>query len=294
MLSMPGWLGSTPAGFFPLPFLIIYRSMRAPAESTFAWEPLTPRGVAAFARARLSRLLLVQFVVASLAAAAGVWFLSDGCFPTVRAAIRNLPVTGEIRAGRLDWPGHPPQLLAEGRFLAFIIDLNHSGQIHSPANVQIEFGRESVRVISLLGYTEQDYPRDWIISFNRTELEPLWGAWEPELLAIAVLAAVAGLMLAWAALAAIYFLPVRLISFYANRDLDFRGSWKLAGAALMPGALLLTVAVVLYGFAVLDLVQFCFIFAAHFTLGWIYLFLSQLCLPRIDPASPKGNPFAPA
>jgi hypothetical protein len=46
--------------------------MSAPAESTVAWEPLTPRGVAAFARARLSRLLLVQFVVASLAAVAGV------------------------------------------------------------------------------------------------------------------------------------------------------------------------------------------------------------------------------
>ena len=267
--------------------------MSAPAESTFAWEPLTPRGVAAFARAPLSRLLLVQFVVASLAAAAGVWFLSDGCFPTVRAAIRNLPAAGEIRAGRLDWPRRPPQLLAEGRYLAFMVDLNHSDQIHSPADVQIEFGRESVRIISLLGYTEQEYPRDWIVSINRTDLEPLWGAWEPELLAITLLAAVAGLMLAWAALAAIYLWPVRLISFFVNRDLDCRSSWKLAGAALMPGALLLTTAIMLYGFAVLDLVQFCFIFAAHFALGWIYLFLSQLFLPRIDSASP-GNPFAPS
>jgi hypothetical protein len=267
--------------------------MSMPAESTFAWEPLTPRGVAAFARARLSRLLLVQFVVASFAAAAGVWFLSDGCFPTVRAAIRNLPVAGEIRAGRLDWPVHPPQLLAEGRFLAFMVDPNHSGQIHSSADMQIEFGRESVRIISLLGYTEQEYPRDWIVSINRTDLEPLWGAWEPELLAIAVLALVAGLMLAWAALAAIYLWPVWLISFFANRDLDFHGSWKLAGAALMPGALLLTAAIVLYGFAVLDWVQFCSIFAAHFALGWIYLFLSQLFLPQIDSSSPKGNPFNP-
>ena len=55
--------------------------MSASAESPIAWEPLTPRGVAAFARARLSRLLLVQFVIASLAAAAVVWFLSDGLFP---------------------------------------------------------------------------------------------------------------------------------------------------------------------------------------------------------------------
>jgi hypothetical protein len=122
-------------------------------------------------------------------------------------------------------------------------------------------------------------------------LEPLWGAWEPELLAISVLAGVAGLMLVWAMLATIYFLPVRLISFFTNRDLDFRGSWKLAGAALMPGALLLTAAIVLYDLAVLDLVQFCFFFGAHFALGWIYLFLSQLFLPRLV-APEQGNPFA--
>src|ERR1035437_6936191 len=84
------------------PFWVTCGSMSAPAESTFAWEPLTPRGVAAFARARLSRLLLLQFVIASLAAAAVVWFLSDGCFPTVRVAIRNLPAAGKIRASRLD------------------------------------------------------------------------------------------------------------------------------------------------------------------------------------------------
>jgi hypothetical protein len=267
--------------------------MSAPVESTFAWEPLTPRGVAAFARAWLSRLLLLQFVIASLAAAAVVWFLSDGCFPTVRAAIHNLPTAGDIRAGRLNWPGHTPQLLAEGRSFAFIADPNHSGQIHSPADVQIEFGAQTVRVFSLLGYRDFPYPPDQIISFNRTELEPLWGAWEPELLVITVLAVVAGLMLAWAALATVYFLPVWLISFFANRDLNFRDSWKLAGAALMPGALLLTAAIALYDFAVLDLVQFCFIFAAHFALGWIYLFLSQLFLPRIGSKPFPGNPFSP-
>jgi hypothetical protein len=279
------------SGLIRVPSVAKSQSVTAPAESTFAWEPLTPRGVATFAHARLSRLLLVQFVIASLAAAAVVWFLSDGCFPTVHAAIRNLPIAGEIHAGRLDWPGHTPQLLAEGRFLAFIADPNHSGQIHSPADVQIEFGAQTIRVFSLLGYRDFPYPPDQIISFNRTELEPLWGAWEPELLAITVLAFVASLMLAWAALATVYFLPVWLISFFANRNLNFRSSWKLAGAALMPGALLMTAAIVLYDFVALDLIQFCFIFSAHFALGWIYLFLSQLFLPRIGSTPPKGNPF---
>src|ERR1039458_2522275 len=105
------------SGLIRIPSVAKSQSVNAPAESPIAWEPLTPRGVAAIARARLSRLLLLQFVIASLAAAAAVWFLSNGCFPTVRAAIRNLPVAGEIHAGRLDWAGHAPQFLAERRFL---------------------------------------------------------------------------------------------------------------------------------------------------------------------------------
>src|SRR5208282_5951617 len=110
-----------------------------------------------------------------------------------------------------------PQLLAGGRFLAFIVDPSHSGQIQSPADVQIEFGRETVRVVSLFGYAEWNYPSDWTIAFNRTELEPLWGAWEPEWLGITVLAVVAGLMLSWAVLATVYFLPAWLVGFLTNR-----------------------------------------------------------------------------
>ena len=127
--------------------------MTASKSSPTAWEPLTPRGVAAFARARLGRLLLVQFIVAVLAAIAVDWFFAYGCFPTITAAIKQLPDQGEIRAGQLNWQGESPALLAEGGFLAFDVDLEHTGQILSPAQVQIEFGRDSVRVFSLLGYT---------------------------------------------------------------------------------------------------------------------------------------------
>jgi hypothetical protein len=94
-------------------------------------------------------------------------------------------------------------------------------------------------------------------------------------------------------LATVYFLPAWLIGYFANRDLNFRGSWKLAGAALMPGALLLTAAIVLFALAALDWVQFCFLFGAHVALGWVYLFLSQLFLPRIDSRPSPSNPFSP-
>ncbi|MGD1087330.1 MAG: hypothetical protein ABR955_01205 [Verrucomicrobiota bacterium] len=258
-----------------------------------AWEPLTPRGVATFAHAPFSRLLLVQFIVALLIAASVAWFLYDGCFPTLRKAIHNLPAAGEIRSGRLDLSGDSPQLLAEGRFLAFDIDPNHSGQIHSTADVQIEFGGETIRVFSLLGYAEFQYPSGLIISFNRTELEPLWGAWTAEILLVAAAATVVGLLLGWAALATLYCLPVWASGHFTRRDLDFCASWKLSGAALMPGALLMAAVIFFYDFGALNLVQFSFVFGAHFVLGWIYLFVSLPFAPRLAPAPPGGNPFVP-
>ena len=265
--------------------------MSAPAEPTFAWEPLTPRGVAAFARATFSRLLLVQFIVALLAAASVVWFFDDGYCPIITRAIQNLPDAGEIRSGKLDWRGDPSQLLAEGKFLAFDADLAHSGQINSTADLQIEFGAESVRFSSLLGYVELFYPPDRFAPFNRTELEPLWGAWAAEILFLAFLAVTLALLSSWWLLATLYFLPVWLLSFYTNRDLNFRASWKLSGAALLPGALLMAAGILLYGAGLLDLVSLGFLFAAHFVVGWIYLFVSQLFLPRIAGAQPGGNPF---
>src|ERR1700679_3141604 len=108
-------------------------------------EPFTPSGVAAFGRAKLGWLLLAQFVLASLAAITVSWFFHHGCFPAVKAAIENLPANGEITSGQLDWSGNP-QMLAEGLFLAFDVDPEHSSQVRSTtADFQIEFGRESVR-----------------------------------------------------------------------------------------------------------------------------------------------------
>ena len=117
----------------------------------FAWQPLTMRGVAAFAHASLGRLLLVQLIVALLAAGSVVWFLHQVWFPTVGEAIRQLPPQGELRSGRLDWRGATPSRLAEGRFLAFVVDLDHTGTARGPAHVQVEFGRADCKVLCLLG-----------------------------------------------------------------------------------------------------------------------------------------------
>lgn len=274
--------------------------MNAAAKSTRAWEPVTPRGVAAFARAGLGRLLLVQCLVALLATTTIVWFVGDNYFPVIGTAIQNLPASGEIFSGRLDWLGPSPDLLAEGRFLSLDVDLDHSGQISPVSDLQIEFGRQTVRIVSLLGYMDWPYPGRYVIAFNRNGLEPVWGAWAAAFLIVAGGAAVIGLLLSWWLLSALYCLPVWLLGFFTNRDLNFRQSWRLSGAALMPGALLMTAAIVFYGLGLWNLVSFGFAFGAHLIVGWIYLFLSLLFVPRAsdraktkrgNPFKKKGNPF---
>ena len=264
--------------------------MSAFTEPAFAWEPVTPRGVAAFARASFERLFVMQSVIALLAASAVVWILSDGIFPTMDAAIAQLPDTGEIHAGKLDWREDSPVLLAEGRILAFSVDLEHGGALRSPADFQFEFGRDSLRIFSLFGESIMTYPPGYIIVFNQTDARPAWGAWAPDILGLAAIGTFFGLLLVWALLATIYFLPVWLVCLFSNRDLNFCASWRLAGAALMPGALLLSLSLVLYDLGGFDIVQLCFAFGMHLVIGWLYLFVSPMFLNRALPAE-KTNPF---
>jgi hypothetical protein len=256
-------------------------------------EPFTPRGVAAFARAKFSHLFLAQCLFAFIAAVAVAWFFYARCFPVIDTAIQNLPSDGQIQSGKLAWGGASQQTLAEGHFLALDVDLYHSGQFRSTADLQIEFGLGSVQVFSLLGYSEFFYPPNGFMQFNRPQLQPLWGAWRSIILFAIAAATFISLPLVWWILATLYFLPVWLIGFFTNRNLDLRTSWKLSGAALLPGALLMSLGIFFYACGLFNLISFLFGFGAHFVLAWLYLLFALPFFTRISSATPKGNPFKP-
>jgi hypothetical protein len=261
--------------------------------TTTAWEPLTPRGVAAYAGAPLGRLLATTLIVAAVVGATVIWFLASVWFPTVRQAIRRLPPQGEIRQAKLVWPGDSPVKLAGDRFLALTLDLNHDGELGHDADVCLDFGRGDVRVWSLAGYTHLAYPAGWVIAFNRSRLDPWWGAWEPVVLAAAGAAAGLALMVIWTLQAAVYAAPARLIGTLANRDLNWLRAWKLAVASLMPGALMMVAGMIGYGTGLLDLVKLAVCTGLHLVVGWAYVAISPLFLPREPAASPRHkNPFA--
>jgi hypothetical protein len=210
----------------------------------------------------------------------------------IDAAIDQLPDAGSIHGGKLDWRDDSPVMLAEGKILALGVDVEHGGALRSPADFQFEFGRDDVRIYSLFGEAYVGYPTGYLIAANRGDARPAWGAWSPNLLGLVAVGTFIGLLLVWAALATVYCLPVWLLCFFANRDLNLFASWRLAAAALMPGALLLSFALVFYDVGGFDLVQLCFAFGMHLVIGWIYLFVSPLFLNRALPAD-KKNPFQP-
>jgi hypothetical protein len=272
----------------------LYASTKAvnpQAESPAAWQPLTPAGVARFARASSGRLLLLQFVVALASASTVTWFLTSAWFPVITKSIQNLPAEGTIRGGSLEWAGPSPVVLAENRFLAVSVDLRHGGQLRFPAHIQVEFGRKDARIVSLAGYATIPYVEGQEVPFSQPKLEPWWGAWAPPLLGAAFLSVIAALMSTWFVLAILYAVPLWLSAFFADRELRIGGAWCLAGAALMPGALLMIVGILAYGLGLIDVVQLVGLGIGHVVLGWVYCVMSVLRTP-VRVVKLKDNPFS--
>ena len=290
-MSAPPTLPRVPAPWFD------GRALKTPPESPPlpAWQPLTFGGVAAFARARWTRLLLVQSVVAAAVAVAVVVVLGRGWFPVVTEAVRGLTDFGSVRGGRLAWPRTEAVLLAESRFLGLAIDLEETGAAGQIADWQVEFTRDRIKFVSLLGYTALPYPAGVEIELNRQRLDPWWNAWRPAFLFAGGLGTVAWLFASWGLLAALYAVPVRVLAWFAGRAASAGKCWRVAAAALLPGALWMGGAILLYAGELLSLIGLGIAFGLHFVIGWVYVLGAPFCLPRQDEdaLATGANPFIP-
>jgi len=255
-----------------------------------AWQPFTPRGIAAFAFATRLRLFLAQLATAGIVAIAVVWFLSAAWFPVVTEAIQKLPETGEIRGATLKYSGSSPVRLAENQRLAIVVDPERTGEAGHIADVEITFENTRLALCGTLGCSYVPYARGYQFALNRRELEPAWGAWRGPFLGLAAVATLLWLFLAWWAVALLYSPIVQIIAFYCDRKVTWRGAWRLSAAALLPGAWIMALALALYGYGAVDLPRFALLFAVHFAAGFIYVVNSALFLPKLSDKSEK-NPY---
>ncbi len=257
------------------------------------WQPLTFGGVAAFSRAPVARLLVVQTAVAVWVAASVVFCLGTTWFPVMTKAIENLTQFGELRHGQLAWPTKEAVLLGENRFLGLVMDLEESGQTGQVADLQFEFGRTRIKLVSLLGYTSFPYDLGWVIELNRPVLNPWWGAWRPAIGFGAGLGTLAFLFTSWLALATLGCLPVRVLAWLAGRETTLGGSWRVAAAAWLPGSLWLGGAVLLYSAEQLSLVGLGLALGFYLLLGLVYGLVAPFRLPAKVPPPADANPFTP-
>ncbi len=264
----------------------------APAAPS-AWQPFSFGGVAAFARAPFGRLFLAQFTTAAAVAACLVWLLARQWCPVIETAIRQLPPEGAIiHEGRLTWPAREANVLAETHFLAIVVSPSELDDTGQTADLQLEFSESQFRIGSLFGYLAWPYPENRQLPLTRGASEPWWGAWKPVLLAGVAAGTIVWLLFVWVVLAMLGTLVVQLVSFFADRESTRAGRWKLAAAALLPGAWIFAMGLVLYGLEWLPLLGLLLVTAVHLVVSWVYLFFAPFFLPRVPTqATTAANPF---
>lgn len=259
-----------------------------------AWQPLTFGGVSGFAYTSFGRLFFVQGLVALLVTITLLWVLLTGWFPELESALTELPEHGEIRNGTLVWTNATPMKLADGTFFAVLVDPAGSRQTGQTADVQLEITQSELRIHSLFGFVALPYAPDYVVALNHREAWPWWGAWKPGILAGVTAGTLVWLFLNWAVLATLYFIPVRIWAFTTDREVTLGGCWRLCGAALMPGALFLTVAIFLYSSQRISMVGLLIATGVHLVIPWVYiLFGSGKLAAKEKTAATAPNPFIP-
>jgi hypothetical protein len=276
----------------------------------FAWQPFTPRGVAAFAESSFDRFQVVRLLVGLISSATVVVFLWIDWWPVVGNVLQLLPESAQIQNGQLT--GLPAPVLAENHFLSVLFNLGDADDKGQAGDVQAAFGKLAFDLCALrgvvgefsLGCSSHAYGNG-DLSLAPSVMVPWWGAWRGMILAGIGLAVFLLLLLSWVLLGLIYALPVRLVAMVARRRVTWGGSWRLAGAALMPGAVFLSLGILAYGFSLIDLVRLVLIFGLHFVIGWFYVVAAPFELDKLarDPAAARvavklagqkagRNPFA--
>ena len=270
----------------------------ADARSREAWQPFTIGGVARFAVASRWRLLGVQCLFALAVAGTVVWFISRAWMQVIDAAIDRMPQSGAIVDGRLEWPSNATLFVEGPAGEPFMrVDVQPGGLTNVVETVDLVMAFEADRVLlgsSLgLGLLVVPYPPGVDVPFNKTDLEPWWGARAHMVLMALGLLIILGLLISWSFLGCLYMVPVKIFSI--NR-VTWRGAWQLASAAHLPGALVMCAGMLFYGLKQLELIGLVFVWAIHLVLPWFYLFFSPIFAPKpLEPeakAKPEAKPEA--
>lgn len=252
--------------------------------------PTTFGGVATLACVSSKWLFLWQAITAVAIGAAITLALVLTWARDLELALADLGTAGEIRDGRFQPVKPESHLLRSSSFLGVAIVGDPTDEPISSADVNLWIEPDGWSVHSLFGRLDGPYPAQLRATLDRVEMAGLWSAWKsPILLTLGTVTAI-GLLVSWTVLATFYAPVLRLLAAFLMRAAGLEVCWKLAGASLLPGALLMTGAIGLYATHQLALIGLLLVLPIHFVVGWIYCLGGLWRLPRIETGS---NPFIP-
>ena len=262
-------------------------SPRPPAR-----QPFTFGGVARFAHASVSRLILTSLFFGLVTGLAVSWLATRFWAPVIDEAVAALPPNSSIQGGTLRWPERSGRLLAANHHLSFEVLLRDSPTESASVDLAFEFQPDRLGLRSVLGSASVPYPDHSTFKLNRTALVPTWGAWRAPALFALVPATALLLLLGWSLLAIPYAFLTRAIAAIFRRELNFRTAWKLSVAAQLPGSILMIFAIGLYATGQVSILFIVVMFVAHFIPTLLYLLVSPILAPKKSRvASDRDNPF---
>lgn len=259
-------------------------------ERPVAWNPLTPGGVASFANAPLAQLLATQGTFAFVLWLTLMFYISSSWVPAIDDTIERLPAGSRVAEGKLKIAGSSPNYFTDNRLVGIM--WAYGDAPGSGADIDVRLHPGEISISSLFGYLSLPYPSMVDQTLDRDSLAPRWGAWRPAIIPLVAGGLTLGVWGSWALLGAVYAWPIRVAVFFRDKLTSRLGCWKLCSAALMPGALLLTAAILFYTLGKIPVAGLAIAFCVHFVLGWSYVLCGAVALPLLPEAKQlKGNPF---
>lgn len=252
--------------------------------------PWRGKAIGRLASTGIGLLWRTQWLVAILSAACLGFFLRSAWYPVLEKSSRALPDSFELQEGALRWPTVESRVLAENPFLSLSVELDPASPTSSTADLQLTFQDRSFKLSCLLGSTQFPYPGNLSIQSGRVLSTAWWGAWSWVALLGVCLASTLGLVIAWWILATLYWPASGFISFLFRKPSRLAQSWKLGAGALLFGASIMSLNVVLYSTLVIRAPGFIAGFVLHLASGWFGIPWGALHLPSAAKTTSR-NPF---
>jgi len=238
-----------------------------------AWQPFTGGGIASFASASASRILLFQIFAAAAIGGLFVWALRTAWVPVIEQGLTRLPESALLQSGQLAWPGTQPIRISENEHLDWIVTPAAASPLEplgQSADLQIELRPRSLRIRGTLGHVEIPYPAAWRFDFGRIPATASWNAWRSYLgMGVGIVVAL-GLLLSWWTLATAYAVPGWIFARLVRRHPSLPGVWRMAAAALWMGALVASGGIAAYAYGLVRIPGLIATQAIHIPIPWIW------------------------